>query len=487
MPTFSNAGGSLGSAIVLTLLAWGVRWVRAELGRKKQQDADEASATSQVLKMSPYHARVGVKALMGLLETRACKFLLVDVRPFVDADFVDGTLGIGDTDVNGSLLPVTPRILSPRLNARLDRESAGHGTVGGGGVTVDRIDTNGTDGADGADGTNGTDGVKRAEDTGQKDSSTPGRRENTLQKTMSLPREFRGAIRLPYDLVGDVLSSKVAWEATFPHVKCPDTFTILVLLGENEEQECRAAARLNALGYQRSLCVKGSIHALLREENDEDKGFGKGPDVTYVSRDGLAMLLGSSRMAAPSWGQTYGNMEVVSSLVSPISESSMNGDLGVHGGGEAVSPGQHDANSDFVLVDVRRKDEVILYGAIHGARNIPVDQLASALSSDTTNAEFQQQYHFPKPDKNKLLVFCSRAFSRATWAAHVAVDAGYSRVCVYASGVCGWKLDPAVAGYPSYGLGDAPPSPISSEREAVDHQRGYAELADLLVRNGLGT
>ncbi|MEO2193990.1 MAG: hypothetical protein ABGY24_16260, partial [bacterium] len=120
-------------------------------------------------------------------------------------------------------------------------------------------------------------------------------------------------------------------------------------------------------------------------------------------------------------------------------------------------------------------------------RNIPVDQLASALSSDTTNAEFQQQYHFPKPDKNKLLVFCSRAFSRATWAAHVAVDAGYSRVCVYASGVCGWKLDPAVAGYPSYGLGDAPPSPISSEREAVDHQRGYAELADLLVRNGLGT
>ena len=107
--------------------------------------------------------------------------------------------------------------------------------------------------------------------------------------------------------------------------------------------------------------------------------------------------------------------------------------------------------------------------------------------SNTTNAEFQQLYHFPKPDRNKLLVFCSRAFSRATWAAHVAMDAGYSRVCVFDSGVCGWKLDPAVAGYASYGLEDAPPSPMSSDREAVDYQRGYAELADLLVRNGLST
>ncbi len=483
MPTFSNAGGSLGSAIVLTLLAWGVRWVRAELGRKKQQDAHEAS-TSQLLKLSPYHARVGVKTLMGLLETRACKFLLVDVRPFVDADFVDGTLGIGDTDVNGSLLPVTPRILSPRVSARLDRDSVGHGAGGGGGDAVGSL---GANNLSSAKETNDTD------DTNDTSSSTPGGQAmNMLKKTLSLPREFRGAIRLPYDLVGDVLSSKTTWEATFPHVKCPDTFTILVLLGENEEQECRAAARLNALGYQRSLCVKGSIHALLREENEEDGGFGKGPDVTYLSRDGLAVLLvGSPRMAAPSWGQHHGNMEVGSSIYSTNSESGMNValggvDLAMHGGGDMALPGQKGSNSDFVLVDVRRKDEVILYGAIHGARNIPVDQLASALSSNMTNGDFQQLYHFPKPDKNRLLVFCSRAFSRATWAAHVAMDAGYSRVCVYASGVCGWKLDPAVAGYPSYGLGDAPPSPVSSDREEVDHQRGYAELADLLVRNGLG-
>ena len=162
-------------------------------------------------------------------------------------------LGIGDTDVNGSLLPVTPRILSPRVSVRLDRESVGYGAGGVDGVGALR--------ADDIASAKEVEEVEEVEEVGGH-----GRRglvdardadEAHAGETMSLPREFRGAIRLPYDLVGDVLSSKVAWEATFPHVKCPDTFTILVLLGENEEQECRAAARLNALGYLRSLCVKG--------------------------------------------------------------------------------------------------------------------------------------------------------------------------------------------------------------------------------------
>ena len=92
MPTFSNAGGSLGSAIILTLLAWGVRWARSELGRRKQPDSSDAAPGC----VSPFHARVSVKTLFGLLETRACKFLLVDVRPFTEADFVDGALGVGE-------------------------------------------------------------------------------------------------------------------------------------------------------------------------------------------------------------------------------------------------------------------------------------------------------------------------------------------------------------------------------------------------------
>ena len=448
---------------------------------------EDGAVWSQLHKLSPYHARVGVKTLMGLLETRACKFLLVDVRPFTDADFVDGTLGIGETDVNGSLLPVTPRILSPRVSSRIDRESGGVGAEGAsdgaqkGGEGVG-VSSEGNDGGDRDD----------TGDTGDTNSATPGQQtKRALRKTLSLPREFRGAIRLPYDLVGDVLSSKVAWEATFPHVKCPDTFTILVLLGENEEQECRAASCLNSLGYQRSLCVKGSIHALLKEERDGAMDFGKGPDVTYITRDALAtLLMESSKTTAAGRGSQHGPAEVNLSAYSVNSDSAINGsfvsmDAGMHAGSDTVSPSQQAPMNDFVLIDVRRKDEVILYGAIRGAKHVPVDQLASALAPSTSHLEFEKLYHFPKPDKNKLLVFCSRAFSRATWAAHLAMDAGYARVCVYGGGVCGWNVDPAVDGYARYGLGDAPPSPISAERETVDYQRGYAELADLLARTGL--
>lgn len=445
MPTFSNAGGSLGSAIILTLLAWGVRWARAELGRRKLAESDEAGSLAgggQRRTLSPFHARVSVKTLFGLLETRACKFLLIDVRPFTDDDFVDGALG--ETDVHGSLLPCTPRILSPRTSVRADRlehESGNNGTdIGSNDDELASLSDNG-------------------------DMENPTLRSPAVRKlktTLSLPREFRGAIRLPYDLVGDVLSSREAWEATFPHIKCPDTFTMLVLLGDTEEQECRAASKLNALGYQRSLCVEGSIHALLREESELDRGFemtfGKGPEVKYISRDGLAtLLMGSSRESE---------------------ERGKNGQSRHNDVHEVPSSSRH----DFLVVDVRRRDEIILYGAIHGAKNVPIDQLASALSSNVSDEAFRQLYHFDKPRKDVLLVFCSRAFSRATWAAHVALDAGYSRVCVYSSGVCGWRLDPAVSGYEAYGLGDAPPSPQTSDREAVDHQRGFAELADLVVR-----
>ena len=480
MPTFSNAGGSLGSAIILTLLAWGVRWARSELGRRKQPDSSDAAPGC----VSPFHARVSVKTLFGLLETRACKFLLVDVRPFTEADFVDGALGVGETDVHGSLLPVTPRLLSPRVSGRFGNDVPRREGAETNGAETNGAETNGaeTNGAS-TPGEHAANNKPKAAAT-----ATP----SLLRKTVSLPREFRGAIRLPYDLVGDVLSSRETWEATFPHVKCPDTFTILVLLGESEEQECRAASKLNALGYQRSLCVKGSIHALLREESELDDegfelGFGKGPEVKYIGRDGLATLMGSglNSLERPDWdrsdwndssGHGWNNVSEQSSAYSEGSGNERRDGM--------LSSQQQSPNStlrhDVLVIDVRRRDEVILYGAIRGAKHVPIDQLASALSPNMGGQAFRDLYHFDKPNKNQLLVFCSRAFSRATWAAHVAMDAGYDRVCVYGSGTCGWKNDDAVCAYASYGIGDAPPSPMSCEKEAIDYQRGFAEVSDLM-------
>lgn len=356
MPTFSNAGGSLGSAIVLTLLAWGVRWVRSEMVKRK---ANRGEDVWEQFALSPYHARVSVSTLLGLLETRACPFLLVDVRPFSKVEY--------------------------SLN---DEQSSG------------------------------------AEQMHSGEFGQP------------LPGEFRGAIRLPYDLIANVLGSIQAWEATFPHVQCPDIFTIMVILGENEEQEVRAAASLNVLGYQKSLCVKGSVNAL-----SQSVGHVPTSNVHYISRDGLALL---------------------------ISEASLD-------------PSEYlTMDRGYILIDVRRRDEIILFGSISGSHNIPVDELPSAFLSNSNAAEFEQKYHFPKPDTTSIVIMCSRTYGRATWAAQIAQDAGYRNVLVYAQGMNGWKLDPAVSAYPPYGLGDAPPEPLEYENEIIDRAHGMAELANLI-------
>ena len=352
MPTFSNAGGSLGSAIVLTLLAWGVRWVRAEMSKRRALHGDDAREQFDV---GPLHARVSVSTLLGLLETRACGFLLIDVRPFSERRG-------DDNDMSNGIL----------------------------------------------------DGEEKP-----------------------LPRVLRGAIRLPFDLIKDVLASAQAWEATFPHVKCPDTFKILVLLGDTEVQELKAASSLNALGYQRTLCVRGCLQSCSADEIPQS-------NLQYISRDGLALL---------------------------ISEASFNTAM------DSIK-----IDESFVLIDVRRRDEIILFGSIPGFHNVPVDEIASALLN-LKDAEFEQMYHFKKPNKNVLLIMCSRTFARATWAAQIAQDAGYIKVAVYAQGVNGWNLDPSIYSYPSYAMGDPPPEAEEYEAEMIHHSHGMAELANLFLES----
>jgi len=198
----------------------------------------------------------------------------------------------------------------------------------------------------------------------------------------------------------------------------------------------RAANSLNSLGYQKSLCVRGSVGALA-----QSIGHVPTTNVHYISRDGLALLLSD---ASPD----------------PSEYMSM--------------------DHPYTLIDVRRRDEIILFGSISDSHNVPVDELPSALSSTVSTVEFEQKYHFAKPRKDSIVIMCSRTYPRATWAAQIAQDAGYKNVYVYAQGMNGWKLDPAVAAYPSYGLGDAPPEPLEYESEAIDRPHGMAELANLL-------
>lgn len=67
MPSISNAGGSLTSAIVLTLLAWGVRWLRAELNKKKR---DETSKEDSCSRLGRFYARLSPASLRMLVSSR---------------------------------------------------------------------------------------------------------------------------------------------------------------------------------------------------------------------------------------------------------------------------------------------------------------------------------------------------------------------------------------------------------------------------------
>ncbi|KAL6780587.1 hypothetical protein ACKKBF_B12545 [Auxenochlorella protothecoides x Auxenochlorella symbiontica] len=78
MPSISNAGGSLTSALALTLLAWAVRWWREEASKSKAAAQSAKAGSPRVL--SRFHSGISLAALKLLVETGACPHLIFDVR-----------------------------------------------------------------------------------------------------------------------------------------------------------------------------------------------------------------------------------------------------------------------------------------------------------------------------------------------------------------------------------------------------------------------
>jgi hypothetical protein len=69
MALINNAGGSLSSALLLTMLAWGVRWLRAELNRKRQEEESGRQASRRTV--GRFFARLSPVALRMLV--RRCE------------------------------------------------------------------------------------------------------------------------------------------------------------------------------------------------------------------------------------------------------------------------------------------------------------------------------------------------------------------------------------------------------------------------------
>ena len=96
------------------------------------------------------------------------------------------------------------------------------------------------------------------------------------------------------------------------------------------------------------------------------------------------------------------------------------------------------AVSNVVVVDVRNPDEVQATGALTPTtHNIPLSQLAEALTLDSD--AFQNKYNFPKPNPDEsTLVFSCRSGMRARSAASQATASGYKDVAVYSGSANEW-------------------------------------------------
>ncbi|PSC72095.1 outer dynein arm-docking complex subunit 3 isoform B [Micractinium conductrix] len=78
MALINNAGGSLSSALLLTMLAWGVRWLRAELNRRKREE--EACAAASRRSLGRFTACLSPVALRMLVETGPCPHHIFTLR-----------------------------------------------------------------------------------------------------------------------------------------------------------------------------------------------------------------------------------------------------------------------------------------------------------------------------------------------------------------------------------------------------------------------
>lgn len=81
--------------------------------------------------------------------------------------------------------------------------------------------------------------------------------------------------------------------------------------------------------------------------------------------------------------------------------------------------------NDAIVIDVRRHDEVALYGLLPEARHLPLPDLIVALAAP--KAEFKQLTRFDRPYAQQLVVFFSRRQRRAELAALVATSHGALR------------------------------------------------------------
>ncbi|CAM6020123.1 unnamed protein product [Sphagnum balticum] len=242
---------------------------------------------------------------------------------------------------------------------------------------------------------------------------------------------FDNVIHIPESEVRASLQlSPVDWNKKFPSVQMPKQDDLLVFISTRGKRAGRAAAIASNLGYSGCCVLKGGIQAL-----QSSTGASNPECLQYLNRDAVFVLL--------------------------------------HDQEKMDNEGTVNPNTPR-FIDLRRHDELALFGQIPGSLHLQVQEWPKALAMDSR--AWEQSFKFPKLGNDDLVILHCRSNRRASWAAYLAQDAGLKRCFVYKQGVFGWRVDHAVLPYESYELEDVPPEPLKFDVEAINVEAGKHEL-----------
>ncbi|GMH39443.1 hypothetical protein BSKO_07341 [Bryopsis sp. KO-2023] len=211
----------------------------------------------------------------------------------------------------------------------------------------------------------------------------------------------------------------------FPQQRYPNKDDLLVFVSDDVEQSRKATDDAQALGFSCAVYLERGL-ASFRDNFQPALA-----DVKYLSRHAVAVILG-----------------MVDSFT-PV---------------------------EATVIDLRRADELVVFGTIDKTKQLPVGELPRALKME--EGEFRDKYQFSKPRLDDVLVLSCRTNRRSSWGFQIFTEAGFTRVFVHRTGVYGWQFSSSVKKYESYEKGDEFPKAIPFEVERPDRNTGLRELAE---------
>ena len=225
---------------------------------------------------------------------------------------------------------------------------------------------------------------------------------------------------------------------------------LVVLLSDEDDKHIQQLTSFTCdLGY-RCVYVRGGVQALSSSSEEETT------EVEALSRDAIFSLM-----------YLYKTSQIRQSRER-------------EGGKEkGLQDKDHASTSPKNYVfDVRRHDELTLFGAFEGANHLPAGQLPHCLH--LTGEEWQKKFRYSKPEFHDIVILICNTGLRSKWATKLFKDLGFSKVYYSRDGTNTWHLDATLCDYQPYEFGSSDiPTPKSFAIQQVNFERGQHELTKL--------